>query len=80
MLKSILCDFSDAYKFGTMSGLITVVGVGAEDTAITADWNNKQAVFKSFALFTDCITEINNTQVDNIKNLDVVLPICNLVK
>ena len=58
-----------------MSGTTTVVGVGVDDAAIAVDRNNKQAIFKKFALSTDCITELNNTQVDNAKNLDVALPI-----
>ena len=30
-------------------------------------------------LYTDCITEINNTQVDNAKDLDFVMLIYNLI-
>ena len=30
--------------------------------------NSKQVVFKNCAPFTDCINEINNTQVDNAKH------------
>ena len=33
---------------------------------------------KNCPLFTDCITEIKNTQVDNAKDLDVVTPMYNL--
>ena len=28
----------------------------------------------------DCISEINNTQIDNAKDLDIVMAICNLIK
>ena len=38
------------------------------------DINNKQPIFKNSAPFTDYITLINNTQVDNGKYLDVVMP------
>ena len=41
---------------------------------------NKEIIFKSCAPFTDCNSEINNTQVDNAKVLDVVMPMCNLVE
>ena len=44
-----------------MIGTITVVGEGANNAAIVADRNNEQAIFKTCAPFTDCITEINNT-------------------
>ena len=50
-----------------MSGTITVVGAGANSAAIAADRNNKQATFQNCAPFINCITEINNTQVDNAK-------------
>ena len=47
MLKSILCDYSDAYIL--VKGNITVNNTGAA------------VDFKNFAPFTDCISEINNT-------------------
>ena len=31
-------------------------------------------------LFTDYISEINNTQVDNAKDLDVAMPLYNLIE
>ena len=37
----------------------------------------KQVIFKSYALYIDCINEINNTQIDNSKDLDVVIPMYN---
>ena len=37
-------------------------------------------IFKNFAPFTDCISEINNTEVDNAKDIDVVMPMYNLIK
>ena len=36
--------------------------------------NNKQGIFKNSAPFTNSITETNNTQVDNAKDLDVAMP------
>ena len=35
-------------------------------------------MFENCAPFADCISEINNTQIDNAKDLDVVMPMCNL--
>ena len=59
MLKSILCDYSDAYIL--VKGTITVNNTAAAD----ADANNanKKVIFKNCVPFTDCISEINNTQV-----------------
>ena len=36
-------------------------------------------MFKNCARFTDCISEINNTQVDNAKYTDIVMPMYNLI-
>ena len=73
-----LCDYSDAYIL--VKGNITVVGVGATNTARQADRNNKQAIFKNCAPFTHCITETNKTQADNAKDIDVVTPMYKLIK
>ena len=51
-----------------MGGTITVVGREADAAVRTADRNNKQAIFKNCTPFTDCINEINNTQVDKGKD------------
>ena len=32
------------------------------------------------ALFTNCISEINNTQIDNAKDIDIVMPMYNLIE
>ena len=42
--------------------------------------SNIQAIFKKCAPFNDWITEINDTQVDSVKVLDVVLPMDNLIE
>ena len=62
MLKLSLCDYSDAYI--NASGTITVAEV------VAGGGNNDEKVtFKNWAPFTDCISEINNTKVDNVKTL-----------
>ena len=78
MLRSRLCDYSDAYIL--VSGTITITGAGADDAAKRLDERNKGVIFKNCAPFTDCISEINNTQIDNVKYIDVVMPMYNLVK
>ena len=37
-------------------------------------------IFKNCAPFADCISEINNTQIDNAKDIDVVMPMYNLIE
>ena len=39
---------------------------------------DEKVIFKNCTSFTDCMSEINNTQVDNAKDIDVVMPIDNL--
>ena len=57
MLKSSVCDYSDAYIL--LKGNITVNSGAASDTA--ANKINKTVIFKDFAPFTECISEKNNT-------------------
>ena len=71
MLKSSLCDYSDAYVL--VSGTVTIDGAGDDDNAKWLDERNKRLIFKNCAPLTDYITEINNTQIDNAKYLDVVM-------
>ena len=42
--------------------------------------NIQEVIFKNWALFTDCISKISNTQVDNAKYLDVVIAVYNLIE
>ena len=78
MLKLSLCDYSDAYIL--LSGTITITDAGADDAAKRADQREKEIIFKNCTPFTDCISEINNTQIDNAKDLDVVMPMYNLIE
>ena len=77
MLQSRLCGQSDGYIL--VKGNITVIGARVDDTR-TADRNNKKVIFNNCAPFTDCITEINSTQIDNTKDLDVALWMYNLIE
>ena len=72
ILSSILCDYSDTYLL--VIGIITVVGLAAGGGK-----NNIQVAFKNCIPFTYCISEINNTQIDNAKE-DVVMPMYNLIE
>ena len=76
MLKSSLFDYSDAYVL--VNGTITVNNIAAADA--DANNTNKKVIFKNCAPFTNCISEINNAQVDNAKDLDIVMPRYNLIE
>ena len=68
VLRSSLCDYSDRYIL--VSETITISAAGNDDTTRRLEEINKWVIFKKCALFTDCITEINNTQIDKSKFID----------
>ena len=76
LLKSRLCDYSDADIL--IKGTIIFPNTTGGDAA--ANNANKNLIFKNFAQYTDCISEINNTQVDNAKNIDAVMPMYKLIE
>ena len=76
MLRSILCHYSDAYIL--LKGNISVNNTAAAD--VNANNTNKKVIFKNRAPFTDCISKINNTQVANAKDIDIVMPMYNLIE
>ena len=71
MLKSSLCDYNDAYIL--VKGTKTVPNTPT--TAAAKNNTDKNIIFKSCPHFTDCISEMNNTQVDNATDIDAVMPI-----
>ena len=72
MLRSDLCDFSDAYIVA--KGDITLEGNN------NANKHNKNLVFKNNAPFINCITKINGIKINNAEDLDVVMPMYNLLE
>ena len=78
MFKSSLCDYSDACIL--VKRTITINGVGADAAARQADERNKGATFKNCVPFINCISELNNMQIDNAKDTDIVMPMYNLIE
>ena len=68
VVKLNLCDYSDAYIL--VMGNITVTS-GNDDTRV---------VFKNCAPFTKYITHINDEHVNNSDNLDILMPMYNLIE
>ena len=75
MLRSDLCDFSDAYF------------VAKEDITLTKTTNrdfidirNRSLRFKNNAPFTNCTSKIKNVLIDNVENLDAVMSMYNLLE
>ena len=78
MLRSSVYDYSDAYML--VKGKRTITGAGDDAAAIQADERDKGVAFKNCASFTSCLSEINNTQIDNSKDIDIVMPMYNLIE
>ena len=76
MIRSSLCDYSGAYMLA--KGAITVPNTATAGVAVNN--NNKKVIFKNCTPFTDCTTEVNNTQVDDAQKIDIVMPMYNLIE
>ena len=75
MINSSLCGYSDAYIF--VKGTITIAQV---KPPAQPQYVGKNVVFKNCTPFTDCISEINNAQIDDAKYINVIMAMYNLVK
>ena len=71
MLRSDLCNFSNAYI--AVKGIIAVTN--PDDVK-----RNKSVAFKNNAPFINCISKINGVQIDNAGSLDVVMSMYNLLE
>ena len=95
MLRSDLCDFSDAYivvkenitvvkKIFTAADFEapnnTVANVSATNIANNNAFGEKKLIYKNNAPFINCISKINGIKIDNAKDLDVLMPLYNLLE
>ena len=72
MLRSDLCDYSEAYI--VVKGDITLEGDS------DANKRNKNLVFKNNAPFINCVSEINGVKIDNAEDGDVAMPMYSLLE
>ena len=78
MLRSNLCDSADAYIL--VNGRITITGAGNDAAARQADERDKGVTFKNCAPFTKCISRINNKDIDTAQDIDIIMPMYNLIE
>ena len=78
ILQSSLEDYSNANLL--VKGTITITQAVDNAAAKKANEKSKGIMFKKCASLTNCISEINNAQVDNANVFDVVMPMCNLIE
>ena len=72
--RSDLCDYSDAYI--VVKRTISVARDDNKDMMI----KNRSLAFKISASFISCISKINNILIDNAEDLDVAMPMYNLIE
>ena len=72
MLKSDLCDYNNAY--------IVVKGTIFIEARNNRDIKNRSLAFKNNAPFISCISKINNSLIENAEELDIVMPMYNLIE
>ena len=78
ILKSSLCNYSDAYIL--VKGKITITGEGDTAALTQADERNKGVAFKNCAPFTSCKSNISNVEIDYCQDIDIVIPMYNLIE
>ena len=79
ILRSNLCDYSDAYIL--VKGTITVMTPGVNNDANSIrDKRNRPLILKNNAPFVSCITRINGKLIEDGNDLDIVTPMYNLLE
>ena len=72
MLRSDLYDYADAYIL--VNGTILVNGLNPRDR------QNRSLILKNNAPFASCITRINGELIEDADDLDLVMPMYNLLE
>ena len=80
ILGSSLCDYSNTYKvfnaYILSKGTITV----AKKTDVAPKNANKNLTFKNCGSFTNCVSRVNNSQVDDAHDIDLIVPVYEIIK
>ena len=75
LIRSSLCDYNDTYI-----RVKTTISVPSTGIAAALNNRNKKLISTNCAPFTDCISEINDKEIDHAKVIDVVMPVYNLIE
>ena len=79
MLRSNLSDYSDAYILVKSTITVTAPGVNNNVNNIR-DKRNRPLILKNNAPFVSCITRINKELIEDADDLDIVIPMYNLLE
>ena len=77
-LKSCLCNYNDGYIL--VKGIITIAGAEADAAARKADEIDKGVILKNCTPFANGKSEINNTKIDNARDIDIVILMYSLIE
>ena len=77
MLTSSLCDYADACVL--VKGIITVTGAG-DVTEQDEQMKETNVIFQNCASRIKCISKINDTETQNAQDIDIVMPMYNLIE
>ena len=78
MLRSSICDYADAYIL--VKGTILITGAEDDDAAKWLDERNNGVKFKNYAPFTKWLSRINGTEIDNVQDIDIIMPMYSLIE
>ena len=79
MLRSNLCDYSDAYIL--VKGTVSITAPGVNNNANNIrDKRNRPIILKNNAPFVSCITRINGELIEDADDLDIVMSMYNLLE
>ena len=79
MLRSDLCDYADVYIL--VNGTITVTANGDNNNANNIRGKrNRPLILKNNAPFVSCITKINGELIEDAEDLDIAMPMYNLLE
>ena len=78
MLRSNLCDNADWSIL--VKGTIPITGAGDNAGERQQDERDKGVTIKNCAPFTKYISRTNNTDIDNTQDIDIVMPMYNLIE
>ena len=78
MLQSDLCDYADAYIL--VNGTITVTAAAGANNNNNIRDKKRKLILKNNARFVSCITRINGELIEHADDLDIVMPMHNLLE
>ena len=78
ILRSNLCDYANSYIL--VKGTITITGEGDNAGERQADERDIGVTFKNCAPLTKCISRINNIDINNAHDIEIVMPMYNLIE